>query len=144
MSAAHRWLPLFAAFALPAAACDLKAEFIAPTGSTHNGANPLPWEIRFSNVATAGDCPANQVRLVRQPADPAQAGSLAIGGAGPLALRALAPKETVTLRLVDNSPPKSGTYVYRPSYATKFLDSNERNHQPTRSMSFHAAYTIGG
>lgn len=147
MAAAQRWLALtaaLAAFALPAAACDLKAEFVAPTGGTHNGANPLPWEIRISNVAAAGDCPGNQVSLVRQPADPAQPGAVAIGGVGPATLPALAPKQSVTLRLVEASPPKSGTYVYRLSYASKFLDANVRNHQPTKSISFHAAYTIGG
>lgn len=144
MAAAHRWLALFAAFALPAAACDLKAEFVAPTGPTHNGANPLPWEIRFSNIAATGDCPGNQVSLVRQAADPAQPGTIAIGGVGPATLPALTPKQSVTLRLVEASPPKSGTYVYRLSYASKFLDANERNHRPSKAISFHAAYTIGG
>lgn len=147
MTAAHRWLALsaaVAAIALPVAACDLKAEFVAPTGPTHNGAKPLPWEIRFSNVAASGDCPGNQVSLVRQAADAAQSGSNAIGGIGPATLPALTPKQSVTLRLVENAPPKSGEYVYRLSYAIKFLDANERNHQPTKAISFHAGYAIGG
>ncbi|MDZ7589675.1 MAG: hypothetical protein U5L05_03085 [Rubrivivax sp.] len=90
--------------------------------------------------------------LVRQPENPAQAGSLSIdgagslsiGGAGSVTLHALAPKGSVTLRLVENSPPTSGTYVYRLSYTSKFLDANEHNHRPTKSISFHASYTIGG
>lgn len=130
-----------AATALPATACDLKAEFLAPAGGTHNGAKPLTWELRFSNVGSAGDCPANQVRLVRQQSDPPQA---LIGAVGPVALRALAPRQALTLRLVETAPPKSGTHVYRPAYESKFADPDEGNHHPVKSLTFHAAYTLGG
>lgn len=141
MAAAHRWLALLTALALPAAACDLKAEFVAPAGSTHNGAKPLTWELRLSNVGSSGDCPANRVRLVRQASDPAQA---LIGSVGPVALRALAPKQSVTLRFVESAPPKSGTHVYRPAYESPFVDPDVDNHHPSKPMTFHATYTLGG
>lgn len=125
----------------PAGACDLKAEFVAPTAHTLAGTQPVQWEMRFSNVAASGHCPSNQVSLVRQ----TQSGSSpALGGVGPAPLNSLAPGQSVMLRLVEQVPPASGSFVYRVTYGSKFLDANERNHHPSKSVSFQATATIGG
>jgi len=152
--AAAAWLAAAAASLLgaPAAtACDLKAEFTAPVASSLNAAQPITWMLRFSNAAPKGDCAANQVSLLRQPSgggglSTGGTGAMlpAVGGVGPAQkLPALPPGRSVDLTFVEQRPPTTGSYVYRPQYLAAVVDANASNHHPEKTVTFSVTLTLG-
>jgi len=124
------------------AQCDLKADFIYPTGSSEPGGQSANWTLRFINVAATGTCAANNVRLVRYAGSSASGTATAIGGTGALkALPALAPQDSATLSFPELSTPTTGTHTYKPVYASPHNDANNFNHHPTRTVGFQASPT---
>ena len=123
------------ALGVPTAAlaqCDLDAEFGGVANPTFPTGQPASLSVRFSNLAKDGACPANQVRLRRTGGTSAAA----VTAAMPLqALPALAPAGVALLTFQVESP-LPGTHVYEVEYATPHEDANNRNHHPTRTVTF--------
>jgi hypothetical protein len=132
----HAWT-IIAALTLMAptaalAQCDLKAEFGGVVNPTVPTGQPASLSIRFSNLATEGACPANQVRLHRTSAT----GPATV--AAPMAfqaLPALAPQGVALLTFQVESP-LPATHVYELEYQTPHQDANNGNHRPTRTVTF--------
>jgi hypothetical protein len=144
----HHPLPLRAlaallaiTFATPATACRLQAAFMAPAASQLPGSQPLSFALRFRNAAASGPCAANAVSLLRQ-GEPPVSSAQYIGAVGPpQPLPALAPGQEVTVKLVEASPPASGSHVYRIAYQRPV--PVDRDTSPTRTLGFALTATLG-
>ena len=135
-------LMLLLAAAAPATAlaqCDLKAEFTAPAGTSLPGGQPVQWSLRFTNVSGSGTCAANKVRLQRSGGSTAVAlGNVTVYRTLP----ALGPLASTTLTFPEATTPASGTYVYKPEYATPHDDADNANHHPSRTVTFSSTATL--
>src|SRR3990172_7857439 len=121
------------------AKCDLKAEFIAPTGITLTGSQSVTWTIRFTNIAQKGQCAANTIALHRYSGNTASGYGTAIGGSGNLKkLPALNPGESVDLSFAENAPPNTGTFTYKLRYSSRHNDTDNINHHPTKTVTYQA------
>lgn len=118
----------------PAAAlaqCDLDAKFGGNASQTFLTGQPAGLSVRFTNLATTGDCAANQVRLRLT------GGSLVTAPMAFQALPALPPKGVVVLTF-QVTVPLPGTHVFEVEYATPHQDVDNGNHHPTRTVTFSA------
>ncbi len=113
------------------AQCDLDAKFGGVANPTFVTGQPGSLSVRFTNVATNGDCAANQVRLRLTKSN------LVVAPMPFQSLPALAPSGVALLTFqVEAALP--GTYVYEVEYATAQQDANDANHHPTRTVTFSA------
>lgn len=118
----------------PAAAlaqCDLDARFGGNASQTFLTGQPAGLSVRFTNLATTGDCAANQVRLRLT------GGSLVTAPMAFQVLPALPPKGVVLLTF-QATVPLPGTHVFEVEYATPHQDIDNGNHHPTRAVTFNA------
>lgn len=122
------------------AQCDLRAVFVAPVSNALPGGQLVTWTVRFSNAATTGSqaqCAANQIRLNRYSGGTASGSGVTVGGSGNLVnLPALSPGAQVNLSFQEAASPASGTYTYKPVYATPHNDADNFNHHPTKTVVF--------
>lgn len=121
------------------AQCDLKAEFAAPAGNSLPGGQPVDWTVRFTNVSGSETCAANKVRLSRT----GGGNAFAVGNVTEYrTLPALGPQASTTLTFPEAKTPLTGTYVYKPEYATVHHDADNANHHPSRTVTFSTAVTL--
>jgi len=113
------------------AQCDLDAKFGGNASQTFLTGQPAGLSVRFTNLATSGDCAANQVRLRLT------GGSLVTAPMVFQALPALPPKGVVVLTF-QVTVPLPGTHVFEVEYATPHQDVDNGNHHPTRAVTFSA------
>lgn len=116
----------------PAAAlaqCDLDATFGGNASQTFPTGQPANLTVRFTNLASTGDCAANQVRLRLT------GGNFVAAAMAFQALPALTPKGAVLLTFEVQSP-LPATLVYEVEYATPHHDADDGNHRPTRTVTF--------
>lgn len=120
------------------AKCDLKVEFIAPTGDVVTGSQELKWVLRFTNVG-GSQCKANRIRLNRFTGRRASGYSSAVGGSGNLQkLPALDAGDSADLTFVEKKPPGKGKYTCKPRFSSPHNDANNSNHQPTKTVTFES------
>lgn len=120
------------------AKCDLKVAFVAPTGNTVTSGQAVTWTLRFKNIGKS-TCKANRIKLSRYSGRTASGYGSAIGGSGNLQkLPALASGESVDLNFVEKRPPGRGKYTYKIRFSSPHNDANNRNHNPTKTVSFKA------
>lgn len=119
--------------------CDLEVKFIAPAGSTLPGGQAVTWTLRFTNIGNA-ECPGNKIKLSRYSGGTASGYGTVIGGSGNLvALPALGAHQSVDLNFVENTPPNTGTFTYKATYSAKHNDADNKNHHPTKTVTYQAA-----
>lgn len=123
------------------AKCDLKVTFIAPTGNTVTAGQAVTWRLQFKNIGKT-TCKANRIKLSRYSGRTGRGYGSAIGGSGNLEkLPALAPGESVDLSFVEKKPPSKGTYTYKIRFSSPHNDANNRNHGPTKTVTFKRSTT---
>ncbi|MCZ6820164.1 MAG: hypothetical protein O7G31_11850 [Calditrichaeota bacterium] len=123
------------------AKCDLKVTFVAPTGNTVTSGQAVTWTLQFKNIGKSA-CKANRIKLSRYSGTTGSGYGSAIGGSGNLQkLPALAPGESVDLSFVEKKPPSKGTYTYKIRFSSPHNDANNRNHGPTKTVTFKRGTT---
>lgn len=116
----------------PVSACDLSAQFVAPTGSTVTGPN-VSLTVEFKNESQA-DCPGNKVKLMRYNGTTCSGYGTQVGGSRALfALQALRPGATQRIDWRDERVP-AGKYCYKMSYSSPHNDANNNNHHPQKKL----------
>jgi len=121
------------------AKCDLKVTFVAPRGNTVTSGAPVTWKLKFENIGKSA-CKANKIKLSRYSGRTASGYGTAIGGSGNFQkLPALGPGESVQLSFVENRPPNKGVYTYKIRFSSPHNDANNRNHRPTKTVTFRAS-----
>lgn len=123
------------------AKCDLKVTFIAPTGNTVTSGQAVTWTLQFKNIGKT-TCKANRIKLSRYSGRTGSGYGSAIGGSGNLQkLPALEPGESVDLSFIEKRPPSKGTYTYKIRFSSPHNDANNRNHGPTKTVTFKRSTT---
>lgn len=121
------------------AACDLKLEFSAPTGTSLSANQPVDFIVRAENIGS-GACPQRSVKLNRYNNSTGSGYGSQIGGSGASRLIPALPAKQQTnnqvLTLTWTDDPSPGTKTYKATFTSPHNDANNFNHYPKKTVVF--------